>query len=385
MRIAIDATVLDYNREGIGGYIRQLLANLPPQFNGNELVLMAHPSIHNTDPELVQRFTTITFAKPQGRFTGWKTVWQLRKLGRKHQIDQYLSTHSHLLPLFYASAWLIHDISPVLYPHYYAAQINHLKTFAFKQLFALAMRFSKHIFTISEFSKTEVVRQFRISQSKVSAIMAGPGTWVSEAASATLTNQTLKKFKLNPNQYLLAVGTLSPRKDYITMLRGFAEFVRINPKTKLKLVIAGKQGWVVEPIFQTWQSLTEAYNHLEGKVVFTDYLGDAAVNVLAHNCLALVSTSVYEGFGLPPLEALLLGKEVIITDIPIYRELYKGIAHFVAPKNPESLALEIDEVGKGSRLNDREKSQALAQKYNWQQVAKSFLAYYNHKYGSATN
>lgn len=375
-RIGVDVTVLDYNREGIGQYVRQMLLNIP-KAEREKFLLIGHPSLKKTNPELVEAFGVSYITKLTGRAVGLRTARNVAKALKQQECDLGLSTHSHLLPLLYPCIYLIHDISPVLYPHYFNLKPNPLRDNLFKVLFSRALKQAKHIVTISNFTKEEVCKHFNVNENRVSVISAGPGTWIDEKPDKALLTNVLAKFGLGADEYFLAISTISPRKDYETLIEGYCEFVRANPNTALKLVIAGKNGWLYEPVFQTLVQLQAAFPHLrlEEKVIFTGYVDDLTANTLARQSRALVSTSLYEGFGMPPLEALILGKEVIVTDIPIYREIYTDIAHFTPVKDPMALSLNLQVVASGTRiLNTPQRRATLKKQYSWGEVAKKLLA-----------
>src|SRR5258706_1779305 len=131
--------------------------------------------------------------------------------------------------------------------------------------------------------------------------------------------------------FLLFVGTVEPRKNLSNLLRAFEEVLRIREKP-LQLVIAGRKGWLVDDLFASLKHSPAAEN-----IVFTDYLADEDLCALYSTCAVLIYPSVYEGFGLPPLEAMACGAPVIASDIPAIKEVVGAAARLVSPASVPEL------------------------------------------------
>lgn len=384
--IGIDVTVLAYNREGIGNYVLQLLLALSslnhPSAKRYEFVLLADKSLPISFPELNESFPVITLKQRSGWASGLRTSLDLAVQAKKNKLDLLISTHSHLLPLFFQpSFWLIHDISPIVHPEYFNSSPHSGKQLVFKSLFRTAVRRSARILTISEFSRKEVLDNYHVSENRVATIGASWGNLVANTTALhnrQVNSEALGRYKLAPEKYFLSIGTLSPRKNIETMVKAFAALAEDTRFDDYKLVVAGKEGWLYEPIYKVLDALHSARPELRLKqrIIFTGYIDDhTAASLLAH-CKALVSASHYEGFGLPPLEALNYDREIILSDIPVYREIYNNFAHFFPPTDVTALAAMMESVVAGSRKFPDSKSSELEEllhKYSWQQVAANLL------------
>jgi glycosyltransferase involved in cell wall biosynthesis len=150
------------------------------------------------------------------------------------------------------------------------------------------------------------------------------------------------------HEFLLFVGTIEPRKNLSTLLRAFEEVLRVRAQP-LQLVIAGRKGWLVDDLFASLKHSPAAEN-----IIFTGYLSDADLCALYSSCAALIYPSVYEGFGLPPLEAMACGAPVIASDIPAIREVVGSAARLVAVDRGDDLARTIlDIVGPNNTRENR--------------------------------
>ncbi|MEO7970214.1 MAG: glycosyltransferase family 1 protein, partial [bacterium] len=174
-------------------------------------------------------------------------------------------------------------------------------------------------------------------------------------------------------EFLLAVGTIEPRKNLNFLVTAFEQFTRARPDSKLKLVIAGGRGWLTNPFFENIQK-----SAARDRIVITDYLHDAELRALYSSCRAFVYPSLYEGFGLPPLEAMACGAPVIASRIPALVEIASEAASFFEPTEVADLLEAI--LALLEDANARKKfslaGQARAAEFSWQKAAHRTLEVY---------
>ena len=153
--------------------------------------------------------------------------------------------------------------------------------------------------------------------------------------------------------FVLAVGTLEPRKNLITLLRAFEQVLRTCPNP-LQLVIAGRKGWLVADLFDDLKRSTAA-----GHIICTGYLSDEELCALYSSCSGFIYPSIYEGFGLPPLEAMACGAPVIASRIASIEEVTGSAARLFPPENVTELRDAILELlgtkrsDEGARIRER--------------------------------
>jgi glycosyltransferase involved in cell wall biosynthesis len=245
-----------------------------------------------------------------------------------------------------------------------------IKRKLFDILFKFSLKRSKLILTTTSFVASEILINYQIDPRKIKIIGAGPGN-ISKKRKET---DILEQLDLQPNTYFLNINTLNPRKNISTLITEFVRFLKLYPQEDYKLVIVGKRGWDYEQIFDQYALLADRNPNLGlgEKIIFTGYLDSDAVNELIENSTALAYPSIYEGFGMPPLESLLKGKEVILNDISVFRENFGDIPHYFSD-NKGSLAMIMKSVAKGEKNNSAKVVQNLEARYNWQRVAKNLL------------
>ena len=175
--------------------------------------------------------------------------------------------------------------------------------------------------------------------------------------------------------FILTVGTIEPRKNIPTLVRAFERVRQIESNRHLKLVIAGGNGWLAGPSLEAIKNSKAAR-----QIILTGYLNDGELRDLYSSCRVFVYASLYEGFGLPPIEAMACGAAVVVSNIPALVESTGGAARLSDPRDPDDLAQTIAEV-----LNNDDEWAALtaagrkrASELSWTQAAiKTMQVYEN--------
>ncbi len=219
---------------------------------------------------------------------------------------------------------------------------------------------SDHILTISRFSKQEIVDLLGIPEERISVVPCAPSL-SSDAEDFTLC---VEKFHIT-KPYLLYLGTIEPRKNLVRLLKAYS-LLKKEQGIVHQLVLAGGRGWELEEIYRMAENTSG--------VVLTGYLTAAEKNTLYQNATAFVFPSLYEGFGIPPLEAMSLGCPVISSHAASLPEVVGEAARLVDPLDENDIAQGIWDV-----VSDREYSSGLvvkgylqAEKYTWTVSAKKF-------------
>ncbi len=224
------------------------------------------------------------------------------------------------------------------------------------------------ILTISENSKKEIAEFMDITKEKIQ--IAYPA--VDHSIFYPRENIATIKDKYGiTGEYLLYLGTLEPRKNITMLIDAFHIIAQKN--RDITLVIAGKKGWQYEDIFSKVTSLK-----LESRICFTGYVGVEDIPALYSGAVAFIFPSLYEGFGMPPLEAMACGTPVIVSNTSSLPEVVGDAGILVNPKEPENLAFEMNRL-----LNDTKLRQELSQKgllrsqaFSWEDSAKKVIDIY---------
>lgn len=222
------------------------------------------------------------------------------------------------------TAITVHDLSPILFPHWHPAyRVRWLEKYLEQSL-----RFAQQILTVSEFTREELVRHFGISAERIQVTYPGIRRLL-RPCSQKAARQLLAKAGL-PTDYLLFVGTLEPRKNLQRVLRAYLHLPRSH-RQAVPFILVGKYGWGAESLAE----LIATTGPSEG-VLALGYVPENWLALLYNGARALVYPSYYEGFGLPPVEMLACGGRVVVSDLPVFRETLGPYAVRVAADDSDA-------------------------------------------------
>ncbi len=300
---------------------------------------------------------------------GWN-IWTLPRYLRKNPADIYLT--QYITPFFVPKsikiATIIHDISFKVYSQF----IKFSDLFFLKILIPMSLKRADKIIGVSRFTAEELKKYYPASRDKVA--------WIHNAVSEDFLRQDVspekilsvkKKYAL-PDEYILYVGTLQPRKNIPILIEAYA---KIKHKIDAKLVIAGGRGHNFDPrIDETVSKL-----NLKNNVFFPGFIDENDKAAVMKGARVFCFPSLYEGFGIPILEAMAAGTPVIASDIPPHREIAGESALFFEPKSPENLAGKIQKIFDNPNLGGilAQKGQSQAQKFSWEKAAWGVICIFN--------
>jgi len=364
MRIGIDATALPMQLYGAGNYISQLIQALPRVDAANEYVifakpiharLLSSPSVHIISTSLASRFMRIA----------WEQT-ALPILARQHRLDLLHSPH-YTMPLLHPckSVVTFHDMTFFLYPELH----EWYKRIYFPAIIRASARRADAIIADSESTRQDILRTLKLDASKVFSVPLGVSVDFFHRSPSEVA-RVREKFRL-PNSFILSVGVLEPRKNFPTLVRAFKNLV--ERELSHSLVIAGKKGWQYEEIFNTVRNLD-----LQSRVLFLDYVPQNDLPSLYHAADLFVYPSLYEGFGLPVLEAMACGTPVITSNISSMPEITGDAALLVNPRDETELVDAMQRVLTDNALRDKLARNGLerAKQFSWERTARETLAVY---------
>lgn len=371
MRIGLDGLPLTAPKTGVGHYTYELalaLAAIAPSSSFELAYPSSAPSVAVVDNQkpLPANLTVERVSVDLLRKHWWS--FGLPRYIRQQRIELFHGTNFDVpLRRRCATVLTIHDLSQLLHPETHPRRsVNRAR-----RRLPLMTRTADAIIVPTESIRREVCAQFKVAPEAVFS--------VPEAARASFRPmvpaeaETVRRRLAVADNFLLAVGTIEPRKNLAVLIAAFNEVARAQPDNDLQLVIAGGNGWLSGPLFEAIEK-----SPWRRRILLTDYLPDDDLRALYSTCRAFVYPSIYEGFGLPPLEAMACGAPVIASRIPTLQETLGDAAHFFDPQNVEQLAQAIIEV-----TTDNERRQVLieaglqqAAKFSWEQTARLTLDVY---------
>ncbi len=266
----------------------------------------------------------------------------------------------------------IHDISFEHYPHFFSPRDRLI----LKTLVPLSARRAAHILTVSQHAKREIIDRYNLPPDKITVTYEAAGEQFRPIDDPAALQAVRSKYGIGDGPFVLALGNLQPRKNIARLVEAFAAAVRndISPgKVIPKLVIAGKAQWRESEVFQAVQQAG-----LDGRVLFPGYVEDGDLPALYSAAAVFVYPSLYEGFGLPPLEAMACGAPVISTNAASLPEVVGDAALVVEPTDVAALAQALRDVlsQPGLQADLRQRGFARAAQFSWERCAAETLAAY---------
>ena len=324
MKIGIDARKLhDF---GIGTYIRNLLRELANIDRTTEYVLLTRPQDLGVCATLGENFRAVPDAS--GHYSIAEQV-SIPLAVRREELDLFHAPH-YVLPALTPSKSVvtIHDCIHLMFPEYRSHWLGH--AFA-KTLLYTAAHKSDRIFTVSEQSKKDILTFFDVPPEKIVVTPNAIDDRFSTPPSEEHVISTRERYQLS-HSYLLYVGNIKPHKNLERLIEAF-HLVRQQGRSELELIIIGDE-------ISKLQSLRRAVHKydIHRHVRFLGYVPDKTLAVLYRLAALFVFPSLYEGFGLPPLEAMASGTPVVTSNVSSLPEVVGDAALLVDPYDPESIA-----------------------------------------------
>ncbi len=278
---------------------------------------------------------------------------------------EVLFVPAHVLPLVHPrrSVVTVHDLGYLYYPQAHTPWARRYLQWST----AYNARSAAHVIADSQATKDDLIRHCGTPPQKVTVIYPGRDESFAPVQDAALLAATRERYGI-PAPYVLYVGTLQPRKNLTGLLDAFASLLAQG--RDLHLAIVGKKGWLYEPLFARVRALG-----LEQRVHFTGYVPPADLPALLSGARLFVLPSLYEGFGLPILEAMACGTPVVCSAVASLPEVAGDAAILVDPHDTAQLAQALARV-----LDDPDLSQELVRKglerathFSWETCAQQTL------------
>lgn len=374
MRIGLDGKILTLRAGGTGRYAinltRAMLAEAAAHRPDLEFVVLTGPQ---TSREVMEEFR----GRCEVRFLGAKSS-VIRSLTlvpaalRRLRVDVFHGMDHVGIPLVGRSCKYVvtvHDVIPLILPETFTPRHR----LVVRMALARVRRKADRVLVPSRAVKRDVVQRVGYPEGRVVVTPEGCEPRFRPVRSERILRDVAARYGLPP-RYVLAVGTLEPRKNLTTLLEAFARLRRDGEvEADLRLVLAGARGWLDEPIFATVRSLG-----LEKAVRFTGFVDDDDLPAVYSGAALFVFPSLHEGFGLPLLEAMACGVPVVTSNISSMPEVAGAAAVLVNPRDADGLAAAIARLLRDEGLRDRlrEAGIARAREFSWEATARRTLDAY---------
>jgi len=351
-----------YRSAGITSYIFNLLRHLPETATGMEYTVFLSEKRYRGAPGLRLQVSRLPTSRPAVRIL-WEQAL-LPWVARREGID-LLHNMAFVGPLAGGCPFVVtvHDLSFLFFPHSFRSlRRSYLRVFA-----RMSVRRARRVIAVSESTKRDLVEIYDISPAKIDVVYNGVDARFqplpADQAAAFRQQQGL------PDRFILFVGTLEPRKNIVSLIDAYARL----PKERPPLVLVGGKGWFYDEIFGRVEALG-----LTGEVRFAGFVPAEDLPLWYNAADLFVYPSLYEGFGLPPLEAMACGTAVITSTASSLPEVVGQAGQLVDPTDTEALAAAMAQVLGSRELQQEMETAGLAQAagFSWEETARKTVDSY---------
>ena len=380
MRIALDARPLTGPYTGDRTYWRNLIRSLAELDEGNEheYLLYSRTPIPEKDVPLSRNFRARIVPARNDR------IWTLTALPRALRRDgadlvhvQYTSPPRALCPC--PSVTTVHDISFRLYPHWFPLRDRFLMNLTVP----LSMRSARCVITDSESSRKDIIRIYKVPEKKLFSVPLGLSYGFGETPDTPLAElkadaqRALKRLYGIDKPFILALGVLQPRKNLEMLATAYGK-LKAEFGVPHQLVLVGKAGWMTAREAIQNAAAAACGGSAQCEVLFPGYVPDDELPTWYRACSVFAHPSLYECFGIPPLEAMSCGSPVIVSDAPALPELVGNAAAIAPSADASAWAQMLNRI-----ITDAEFSNSLskagsnrAAEFSWARSAKQTLEVY---------
>ncbi len=344
MKIGIDARLYGPKQGGLGRYLQQLIAGLENTEQQNDYVIFLRQENFEEYQPKNPRFKKILADIP---WYGWQEQILLPKILKKENCDFIHFPHWNI-PFFYFGKFIvtIHDLILYHYPTRKASTLGpityFLKNLAYKFILRHVVKKASQIITPSDFTKQDIIDTLRIPTDKINVTYLAPVLKnniqysISNINNPEIKNKNheiLKKHNITKN-YLLYVGVAYPHKNLERLIKAWKMFEKENQN--FQLVLIGKKNYFYDCLINS-----KIFKNCQN-VIFTDFVPDEELSVFYKNATAYIFPSLYEGFGLPPLEAMQYQIPVISSNATCLPEILGNSVLYFEPQNEQDIYSKIN-------------------------------------------
>jgi glycosyltransferase involved in cell wall biosynthesis len=372
MKIGIVVDRLNRLRTGIENYTYNVIKEFA-KISDNEKIFLINYEDNNIFPNL----NKIIVKNPLKNITKksfyfWHIYLQFKLNKKDFKLDIIHSPENAALFIKLRHQKKIitaHDIIPYLFPETFTP----ITLLRYKLLFSRTLKTADKIIVVSNSTKKDLINYFYIPEEKIKVILLAADEKF-KPLNHEEVNEVKQRYNLN-FPFILYVGTLDKRKNISTLIKAFHKLKKYE--TKQKLVIAGEKGWKYKELFETIDKL-----NLQKDVIFTGYVLDEDLPALYNAADLFVYPSLYEGFGLPPLESMACGTPVITSNTSSLPEVVGDAGIMIDPHNVNGLADAMHEVltNDGLREDMIKKGLERAKMFSWEKCARETLKVYEEVY-----
>ncbi|MCF6149644.1 MAG: glycosyltransferase family 4 protein [Candidatus Kuenenia sp.] len=367
MKIGIDCRCLEGNITGVGVYLSNLLQNI---------LKLSDQSIRFVCyfEKKIPPFSWLEDARIEKKILSFKTknnfLWStfILPICMAKDNPDIFHAPSYTTPFIKTKKTIltIHDICYAAKPEWYSYKSDFFRRYYYYK----SARNADIILTVSEFSKNEIIKHYRIDSKKIKVIYHGVNEKYFQNIDKNNIVSILKKQNIE-GDYILYVGNIHPRRNLECLINAFIKLKNEHDCfDRLRFVIAGKDEGLLHKLLSLYGKRKD--------VIFTGYVREEYIQPLYNGAKCFVYPALYEGFGFPILESMACGTPTIISDIPVFREIFKDNSLFTDPYNINEIKKNIYKILTNEKLQKdlSGKGRSCASLFTWKDAAAKTLKIY---------
>ncbi len=332
-RIGLNALLYSPRLGGIGTYLQQLMKYLSQDDTLSIKIFVSQEEVDNNPaPYTADCYEAVSFYNPFPlmRLFNEHTHWP--KTLFANQIDLFHSPISYISPgVTIPSILTVHDLRYFHYPETFTRARGYFLRYAIPR----SLKQARHIIAVSEFTKSDIISLFDVPEEKITVIHEGidPAQF-----SEPVHRSQVRDARVSHNAgvpYILAVGHLEPRKNYTRLLRAF-DVLKHKYHIPHQLIIVGQDNWHSKEIFNVLRKLK-----LQDQVQFPGFVHTEELVFLLQHAEIFIAPSIFEGFGLTPLESMAAATPVVASDIPPHAEICGDATVYFNPFDVDDMVEKI--------------------------------------------
>lgn len=393
MRIGIDARFYGPTGKGLGRYTQEIVDNVIKIINATESPDQGSGALFGLEKtDIIVFLGADNFSQfiPSSdnvkkvflpiRWYSWREQIIMPRIIKKEKLDLIHYPHFNV-PIMAPGKFVvtIHDLILTHFPTLRATTLSpilyYFKNIAYRLIIRCAIKKARKVITVSEFTKRDLMKKFSVAANKIVVTYEGVAD-LSKSRNEIFPDEDggsdfLKNYNFLQSKFLLYVGNAYPHKNLEFLLTSFKTLLDSCPD--LRLVLVGKEDYFYQQLHQIASKLELwRVNDENSPVIFAGYVSDKNLEYLYQKSICYVFPSKYEGFGLPPLEAMSHGCPVVSSDRAALPEILGSAALYFNPDNADDFIAGVKEI-----LNDNDlrmdliaKGRVQASKYDWQRCAR---------------
>lgn len=358
MKVAIDIRDAGKEKTGKGWYTFNIVRELLELDKKNQYILYGNTKKSPFEKESDKVKYKFIDTKPL------KWHFSVLKDLKDENVDLFFAPTSYIIPAL-APAKLkviitVHDLVAFFFPGSHKTKAVLIERLTLKK----ALKKVHAVLVVSENTKKDLLKKFIFPEQRIHITYCAP----SNVFNKPVTGEELEEFRIKsklPQNFILAVGTMEPRKNLSTLIKSFVVVKKRFPD--FKLVLVGKKGWKYHRIEKTLEEFK-----MKDDVIFPGYLKDRDLQKIYKLATVFVFPSLYEGFGIPPLEAMASGCPVVSSNAASLPEVVGEAGLLIDPTNSYKLAESISSLIENEHVRNMmiERGHKQAEKFNWKDSAK---------------